>query len=36
MPGVDVISGKVENAINDALGEISLNDLVRAEKGGEF
>ena len=35
MPGVDVISGKMENAINDALGEISLHDLMQAEKGGE-
>lgn len=30
MPEVDVVTGRVENAINEALGEMSLKDLIMA------
>ncbi|MGH7849136.1 MAG: YihY/virulence factor BrkB family protein [Thermodesulfobacteriota bacterium] len=35
MHEVDLVTGKVESAINDALGETSLKDLVQSEQHGE-
>ncbi|MCI0480361.1 MAG: YihY/virulence factor BrkB family protein [Candidatus Dadabacteria bacterium] len=35
MREVDLVTGKVESAINDALGETSLKDLVQSEQQGE-
>lgn len=35
MHEVDLVTGKVESAINDALGETSLKDLVQSEQQGE-
>ncbi len=35
MHEVDLVTGKVENAINAALGETSLKDLVQSEQYGE-
>lgn len=34
MREVDLVTGKVESAINDALGETSLKDLVQSEQQG--